>query len=204
MKKLLIYKENGEFVIERVNQFNHATKRYFSSDEGLLEGLQAYQDVMEEYELSVADDLWAKVIKYLSRPEFRGRGQLSVLFTLHKKMYDVSWNGARGDSQKLEKEFLQLAEQIGLHQEIVNTMMDQLYIPPYKEHDLPDYLKANSRGGRREGAGRPAVGTTRRVALTLPDEVWDRIDYEKEHQGISQAQAIRDTLIHFYFPSGLK
>ncbi|MGM0845765.1 MAG: hypothetical protein ACQEUT_12370 [Bacillota bacterium] len=67
----------------------------------------------------------------------------------------MRWNGATGDAEAIEKEFLQLAGQIGLHQDILNTMMEQLYIPPYKEEDLPDYLKASSHGGRREGAGPP-------------------------------------------------
>lgn len=72
MKKLRIYKENGEFVIERVNQFDHATKRFFISEEGLKEGLQAYQPVMDEYELEVSDDLWAFVINFLNSKEFQG------------------------------------------------------------------------------------------------------------------------------------
>lgn len=204
MKKLSIYKQNDEFVIERTNQFNHATKRFFTSEEGLKEGIQAYMDFLDEYELNVSNELWATVINILNSPEMHQREQLYVLFALHKKMYDVRWNGASGDPEELEKEFVQLANQNGVHQEVLNTMFEQLYIPPYEEDKLPDHLKANSHGGRREGAGRPSVGSTRRVALTLPDEVWDRIDYEKEQQGVSQAQAIRDTLIHFYFPSGLK
>jgi hypothetical protein len=70
MKKILVYMENGEFVIERVNEFNHATKRYFISENGLFEGLQAYKDVIEEYELEVSEDLWAKVINFLNSSEF--------------------------------------------------------------------------------------------------------------------------------------
>lgn len=70
MKKLRIYKENGEFVIERVNQFNHATKRFFISEEGLKEGLQVYKPVMEEYELEVSDELWSFVVNFLYSPEF--------------------------------------------------------------------------------------------------------------------------------------
>lgn len=181
MKKLYVYKESGKFVIERINQFDHATKRYFSSEEGLFEGLQDYMDVLHDYNLDVSEELWIRVIPFLSSPEKRSRGQISVLFTLHKKLYDIRWNGASGKARekKLEKEFLQLAEQNGLHQDILNTMMEQLYIPPYKKEDLPDYLKANSHGGRREGAGRPPLGTTRKVSITLPDGVWEAIENEK-------------------------
>jgi hypothetical protein len=179
MKKILIYKEDGDFVIERINQFDHATKRTFLSEEGLFEGLQDYLDVLQEYDLDVSEELWAKVIQFLSTPEKRSRDQISVLFTLHKKMYDVRWNGANGTPEELEKEFILLAKQNGVHQEVVNTMMEQLYIPPYKENDLPDYLKAHSHGGRREGAGRPPMGTTRKVSITLPDEVWEEIEKKK-------------------------
>jgi hypothetical protein len=54
MKKLKIYKENGEFVLERINQFDHATKRFFITENGLLEALDQYHLVMHEYELSIA------------------------------------------------------------------------------------------------------------------------------------------------------
>lgn len=70
MKKLRIYKENGEFCIERVNQFNHATKRFFISEEGLKEGLQAYQPVIDEYELEVSEELWAFVINFVNSDEY--------------------------------------------------------------------------------------------------------------------------------------
>lgn len=71
MKKLSIYKENEEFVIKRTNEFNHATKRLFISEEGLKEGLQAYRSVMDEYELEVSKELWAFVINFLSSKEFQ-------------------------------------------------------------------------------------------------------------------------------------
>jgi hypothetical protein len=42
-----------------------------------------------------------------------------------------------------------------------------------------------SRGGKREGAGRPSLGTTKKVSITLPDEVWDMIDTKKENMTLS-------------------
>ena len=71
MKKLQIYKENGEFVIERVNEFNHAFKRNFISEQGLLEGVQSYQPVIDEYELEVSDELWSLVINFLNSKDFQ-------------------------------------------------------------------------------------------------------------------------------------
>jgi hypothetical protein len=66
MKQLKIYKESGEYVIERVNEFNHTTKRFFATEEGLLGGLQAYQPVLSEYDIQVSEDLRGTVINYLS------------------------------------------------------------------------------------------------------------------------------------------
>lgn len=71
MKKLSIYKENEKFVIERTDEFNHATKRFFTSEEGLKEGIQAYQPVLDEYELEVSEELWAFVINFLNSKEFQ-------------------------------------------------------------------------------------------------------------------------------------
>lgn len=66
MKQLKIFKESGEYVIERVNEFNHSTKRFFITEEGLLEGLQAYQPVISEYDVQVSEELWGTVINFLS------------------------------------------------------------------------------------------------------------------------------------------
>lgn len=67
MKKLKIYKENGEFVVERVNQFGTSFKRAFITEEGLKEGLDAYHPVMHEYEIEASSDVWALVINHLNR-----------------------------------------------------------------------------------------------------------------------------------------
>lgn len=68
MKKLLIYKKNGEFFIKKVNEFNHTSKQNFISEQGFLEGLQSYQQVMADYELEVSDELWSLVINFLNKP----------------------------------------------------------------------------------------------------------------------------------------
>jgi hypothetical protein len=75
MKQLHIYKDkkSGEFVIERVNQFNHSFKRCFITEQGLLEGLQAYLPV-DEYQLEVSPELWGMVINYLQGAVAEWRG----------------------------------------------------------------------------------------------------------------------------------
>lgn len=70
MKKLKIYKQNGEFVIERVNEFNHSTKRFFVTEQGLIEGIEAYGPVIREYEIEMSEDLWNVVRDQLAREGF--------------------------------------------------------------------------------------------------------------------------------------
>ena len=53
--------EQGEFVLERINQFDHATKRHFISEQGLIEALESYPD-LSEYEIETDASLWAIVI----------------------------------------------------------------------------------------------------------------------------------------------
>lgn len=66
MKQLKVYMESGEYVIERVNEFNHATKRFFITKNALFEGLEVYQEVIDQYDLQVSEDLWATVINFLN------------------------------------------------------------------------------------------------------------------------------------------
>jgi hypothetical protein len=69
LKKLKIYKnDEGEFVLERINEFAHGTKRFFISEEGLLEALDGYEDLSGyEIEVSAESDLWSKIINYINR-----------------------------------------------------------------------------------------------------------------------------------------
>jgi len=51
---------------------------------------------------------------------------------------------------------------------------------------------------------RATLGTTRELKLTLPNEVWERIEYEQKYNHESIEENIRGILMHFFFPSGLK
>jgi len=123
---------------------------------------------------------------------------MSELLALHKKMYDVRWNGAEGDLEQLEKQLLSIADLNDMSLETVNKMLEQLYLPPYEKDRLPEHLKAHNHGGKREGAGRPSVGITRRVSLTLPAEIWEMIDQRKEELGSSQSATLR-MMVEGYF-----
>ena len=58
--------------------------------------------------------------------------------------------------------------------------------------------KGINHGGKREGAGRPAVGTTKKVSLTLPNDIWKKINDTKEAWGVSQSQVLR-AIVKGYF-----
>lgn len=46
-------------------------------------------------------------------------------------------------------------------------------------------------------AGRPSLGTTKKVSLTLQDEVWKKIEQQRNVLGLSQSKFLR-TLIEKY------
>lgn len=69
----------------------------------------------------------------------------------------------------------------------------------YIIHRLPEGVNVgkyrNYGGGAREGAGRPKLGETRRIALTLPAEAWAWLDecIENGH-ALSRSELLRDII----------
>ncbi|PAE27939.1 hypothetical protein CHI07_17020 [Paenibacillus sp. 7884-2] len=51
----------------------------------------------------------------------------------------------------------------------------------------------SSRGGKRKGAGRKGLGITKKVSLTLTEEVWEKIEQECK-RGKKQSQVLRDLI----------
>ncbi len=113
------------------------------------------------------------------------------LLYLHKSLYDVRWYGAEGDFEKLQKEFVSASEAELIDLEIINEMLEQLYIPPYKEHMLPKHLSVKS-------VGRPSLGVTKKVSVTLPENIWNLIEAKQRQLGVSRSQTLR-TIIQDYF-----
>lgn len=56
-------------------------------------------------------------------------------------------------------------------------------------------------GGKREGAGRPSLGTTKKVSLTLPDEIWEMLEIRNKELGVSQSQSLRMMIEEFFYES---
>lgn len=67
-KRLEIYKENEDYVIERINEFNHASKKRYSKA-GLIEALENYKvhGNLEEYDIQISDELWSLVVNTLAK-----------------------------------------------------------------------------------------------------------------------------------------
>ncbi|MFT9601005.1 hypothetical protein [Mesobacillus sp.] len=102
------------------------------------------------------------------------------LYDFHVKMYDARWNGESDlyvSFKQLEDDFVALATEVGLGLEKINEMFGQLYIPPYQYDMLPEHLK-NSNSAYRERAGRPTLGVTKKVSITLPSDIWGKIERE--------------------------
>ncbi|OMD43088.1 hypothetical protein [Paenibacillus odorifer] len=55
-----------------------------------------------------------------------------------------------------------------------------------------------TRGGLREGAGRKSTGITKKVSLTLSEDVWQEIEQACEEQNASRSQVFRNIIeAHF-------
>lgn len=119
-----------------------------------------------------------------------GLDMLEVL-DFHRKMYDARWNGERElyvSMEQLEDEFLDLATKAGVSPENVNEMLEQLYIPPYKYDLLPEHLK-HSHSAKKEKAGRPSLGVTKKVSITLPQDIWEKIENDIKDQDLKSMSA---------------
>lgn len=123
------------------------------------------------------------------------------LLDFHKKMYDARWNGESDldvNFKKLEDEFLALATNEGVDLEKINEMFEQLYIPPYKYDLLPVHLKY-SNSAKRESSGRPSLGVTKKVSVTLPNDIWEKVGKVIEDQDLKSMSAYFRKLVLDHF-----
>lgn len=52
-----------------------------------------------------------------------------------------------------------------------------------------------SRGGPRDGAGRKAIGQTKKLSLTLPEPSWAELERQCAERGWSKSEFIRHMLL---------
>lgn len=113
------------------------------------------------------------------------------IWDLHKKLYDARWNGEEEINktmEQLENEFVDLATKEGVAMETINEMLGQLYIPPYRYDTLPDHLK-HSNSAKKENVGRPSMGITKKVSITLPEDIWSKIKSDIKDKDLKSMSA---------------
>jgi hypothetical protein len=67
MKTLKIYKtDEGEYALERINEFQNVTKRFCENQEELIDTLKAYPN-LEDYDIQVNQSLWSVIINQLNK-----------------------------------------------------------------------------------------------------------------------------------------
>lgn len=123
----------------------------------------------------------------------------------HKKMYDARWNGESNQYlsiKDLEDDFIVIANKEGLDMEKVNEMLEQLYIPPYKYKLLPEHLK-HSNSAKKESAGRPSFGVTKKVSITLPSDIWGKMEKEILDQELKSMSAYFRKIVLDHFKGSI-
>lgn len=61
-------------------------------------------------------------------------------------------------------------------------------------------MPAKQHGGKREGAGRPSLGTTKKVSLTLADYIWELLEEaQKKNPTLNSKSSVLRSLIERHF-----
>lgn len=55
-----------------------------------------------------------------------------------------------------------------------------------------------TKGGLREGSGRKSIGVTKKISLTLTEELWGKIEKQCKDNELSRSEVIRNILESFY------
>lgn len=57
---LKVYVQDNDFVVERINAFNHSTKHKYISEDGLREGIEMYKPIADELDVQVQEGITLK------------------------------------------------------------------------------------------------------------------------------------------------
>ena len=64
--KIKIEKEGEQYILTRINAYNHATKRFCETKEELIELLETYPN-LHDYEFEVDQPLWNVILKAIEK-----------------------------------------------------------------------------------------------------------------------------------------
>ncbi len=71
------------------------------------------------------------------------------------------------------------------------SLQPNIFEKAYKGHDTCLDCRPKH-GGSREGAGRPSLGTTKKVSVTLPDDIWEKIEGEGNKSAFFRDLALKE------------
>lgn len=66
MRTLKLYKEDDEFVVETINEFNHSWKHRYVTVKGLFDHLDSCAFAIRDWDIEASKELFASVVKHLS------------------------------------------------------------------------------------------------------------------------------------------
>lgn len=89
--------------------------------------------------------------------------------------------------KRIAAEHGMIALNSGMHVKLISRT------PPAEIDNSTENQK--SMGGKREGSGRPRIGTTKKISITLPDRAWESI--EREAKG-NVSKFIREVLENYF------
>lgn len=60
MSQLIVYLESDEFIVKHIDEFNESTTKKFLSEDGLHEGIKAYQLIADQLDLKIQQGVTLK------------------------------------------------------------------------------------------------------------------------------------------------
>lgn len=100
---------------------------------------------------------------------------------MDQELYQIFNSPLRGNSEMTHQFFLDDDGYIVL----------EMYYDGNLVHTLRFENKGVLTDEGKKAVGRPSLGTTKKVSLTLPDEIWETIEKRKEKWRASQSQTLR-------------
>lgn len=141
-------------------------------------------DSFEEAQSKVQNELGVIVQKIVDAETGLELPQLTKYKELQANRYRAKWYGNEEEKDISLTELVNFEYYRMPNIEYTNKAREWFLTSPNDKEKLPDHLlkvvnEEKTHGGKREGAGRPSLGTTKKVSITLPDEVWESLEKEK-------------------------
>lgn len=131
-----------------------------------------------------------KMLKISRVDAYQGMDEIDFK-VMDQEMYQISNSPLCGNSETTSQFFLDEDGYIVL----------EMYYDKKLVHTLRFENKGELTEQGKKAVGRPSLGTTKKVSLTLQDEVWGKIEEIKEEEDISQSAVLRYIVEKYYNPT---